>query len=58
MSPFKSQRGFTREQIIEIFSNVSGLTLSKLKDIESQFPDTEAQDYFIFFDKIITDFAL
>ena len=58
MSPFKSQRAFTREQVIEIFANVSGLTLSKLKEIETQFPETEAQDYFIFFDKVITDFAL
>jgi hypothetical protein len=58
MSPFSSQRGFTKEEILEIFANVSNLTLKKLEQIESQFPNTESQDYYIYFDKIITDYAL
>ena len=32
--------------------------MKKMKEIEAQFPKTEPQDYYIFFDKIITDYAL
>lgn len=35
MSPFKSQRAFTKEEILEIFANVSDLTLKKLYEIET-----------------------
>ena len=58
MSPFKSQRAFSKEEVVEMFANVSALTLKKLNEIETLYPETDAQDYFIYFDKIITDFAL
>jgi hypothetical protein len=57
LSPFKSLRGFTRDQVIEMFANVASLTMDKLKEIDQKFPDTEQFDYVIFFDKLMTDFA-
>ncbi len=32
--------------------------MKKLYEIETKYPYTEFQDYFIYFDKIISDFAL
>ena len=58
MSPFISHRGFDKEKIISIFQECSVKALGKLKEIELEFgSEIESQDYFIFFDKIITDFA-
>ncbi len=33
MSPYVSQRAFTREQTLEMFVNVAGMTMDKLKEI-------------------------
>ena len=33
MSPYVSQRAFTREQTLEMFVNVAGMTIDKLKEI-------------------------
>ncbi len=33
MSPFVSQRAFTKEQTLEMFVNVAGLAIDKLKEI-------------------------
>ena len=41
LSPFKSLRGFTRDQVIEMFSNVATLTMNKLNEIDQKFPETE-----------------
>jgi hypothetical protein len=58
MCPFKSQRGFSRVEILNIFVECAQKALTKLKEIEKTFPETEPQDYFIFFDKIITDIVM
>ena len=57
LSPFKSLRGFSKDQVIHMFANVGILTIDKLKEIDQKFPDTEQFDYVIFFDKLMTDFA-
>ncbi len=33
MSPYVSQRAFTREQTLEMFVNVAGMTIDKLMEI-------------------------
>lgn len=57
MSPFVSQRAFTKEQTIEMFVNVASMTIDKLKEIQEMFEDIEQYDLVIYFDKLITDFA-
>jgi hypothetical protein len=57
MSPFLSQRAFTKEQTLEMFVNVAGLTIDKLKEIQGVSEDIEQYDLVIYFDKVITDFA-
>lgn len=57
MSPFKSMRAFTKEQTIEMFVRLGGLTIEKLKQVLEQVPDIEHYDFVIYFDKILTDLA-
>ena len=57
MSPFTSLRAFTKEQTIEMFARLGGLTIKKLELALEQVPDIEHYDFVIYFDKIITDLA-
>jgi hypothetical protein len=57
MSPFSSLRAFTREQTVEMFKKLGGLTIEKLKQVMEQVPDIEHYDFVIYFDKILTDLA-
>jgi hypothetical protein len=56
-SPFKSQRGFSRERAIEMFKNVANLALTKLEDEEVVSAALSHDDLVIYFEALTSDFA-